>query len=76
MAEFEIRCGNLESARKVFEKAKLALTNNAKEERLMLLEAWLQFESKNGDEDSYKKVREFIPFVFVKEFISVYELMA
>lgn len=61
MTEFEIQCGSIESARRVFEKAKSALVNSAKEERLMLLEAWLQFESSHGDEGSYEKVSHMMP---------------
>ena len=56
MAEFEIQTGSLKAARKVFERAKSALANSWKEERLMLIEAWLQFESKHGDAESYDKV--------------------
>lgn len=61
MAEFEIHIGEVEAARQIFERANKALVNNEKEERLMLLETWLQFENVHGDEKSQAKVAGLMP---------------
>ena len=55
LADFEMEADNFEKARKVYERANKALENSDKEERLMLLEAWLQAEKKNGDEKEIKR---------------------
>lgn len=56
MAEFELHIGDIEAARKVYERANRSLANSDKEARLMLLESWMLFESKNGDEKSQEAV--------------------
>merc|ERR1712227_707893 len=49
-------------ARHVFEQANKALRQvREKEERLMLLEAWAEFESEEGDEKSQAQVGELMP---------------
>lgn len=61
MAEFEQTIGNFDAARKVFEKANQSLENAEKEERLMLLEAWKECETKSGDEEALKRVETMMP---------------
>lgn len=56
MADFEVHIGEIEVARQVYERANRALLNGEKEERLMLLEAWLQFESVHGNQESVNRV--------------------
>ncbi|XP_026478557.1 protein crooked neck-like [Ctenocephalides felis] len=52
----------LELARQVYERANNSLRNaSEKESRVMLLEAWRDFEKENGDEESIKKVNEKMP---------------
>lgn len=50
-------------ARRVFERANQSLKMAAgeKEERVMLLEAWRDFEKQNGDEESLKVVEDKMP---------------
>lgn len=49
-------------ARSIFERANKALKDcPEKESRLMLLEAWLEFETRNGDEKSLANVRKQMP---------------
>lgn len=55
MAEFEQTIGNFEGARKAFERANQSLENAEKEERLMLLEAWKECETKSGDQEALKR---------------------
>lgn len=58
LADFELGLGGengMEAARKVYERANKALENSDKEERLMLLEAWLEAEKNNGDESEIKR---------------------
>ncbi|KJH49639.1 HAT repeat protein [Dictyocaulus viviparus] len=61
LAEFEIFVGNIEGARNVYDRANRALENAEKEERLMLLEAWLESEKKIGDINAIHKVEEMMP---------------
>lgn len=56
MAEFEQHIGNFDGARKVYEKANQSLESSEKEERLMLLEAWKECETKSGDEEALKRL--------------------
>eukprot|EP01083_Nonionella_stella_P055193 145674_1 len=60
MAKFEIACQAFESARKVFEKADQYFRTEveAREERAMLLEAWLEFETLHGTDESKEKVQK------------------
>lgn len=52
LAEFELHIPDVKAARSVYERANRNLMSSAKEERLLLLESWMQFETKNGDEQS------------------------
>ncbi|CAJ0586285.1 unnamed protein product, partial [Mesorhabditis spiculigera] len=61
LAEFELSIPQEERARKTFERANQALENGEKEERLMLLEAWLEAEKKIGDEAAIKRVEALMP---------------
>ncbi|CCD64143.1 Pre-mRNA-splicing factor Syf1/CRNKL1-like C-terminal HAT-repeats domain-containing protein [Caenorhabditis elegans] len=61
MAEFEQTIGNFEGARKAFERANQSLENAEKEERLMLLEAWKECETKSGDQEALKRVETMMP---------------
>lgn len=62
LAEFELLVGDVEGARKTYERANRNLANSEKEERLLLLESWMLFETKYGDEDSVAAVSTFIDF--------------
>lgn len=58
----EDREGAVAAARSVFERASRAARDwDEKEARVMLLEAWLEFEESDGDESSQEKVRKMIP---------------
>nr|CAB3233887.1 crooked neck-like protein 1 [Phallusia mammillata] len=49
-------------AREVYKKANSSLKNSeAKEERLMLLEAWKKFETEHGDETSQNQINRLMP---------------
>lgn len=48
-------------ARNIFQRANTSLKNGEKESRLMLLEAWLEFEMEHGDEKSLANVRKQMP---------------
>lgn len=56
LAEFELLVGDVVSARKTYERANRNLASSEKEERLLLLESWMLFEKKHGDEDSIAAV--------------------
>merc|ERR1711892_1588126 len=64
-AQFELQVEHedrLEQARHVYEQANKALRQaKEKEERLMLLEAWRDFESEDGTEKSQAQVAELMP---------------
>lgn len=65
-AQFELEYSNEDNsvslARSIYEKANQALrSNNQKEERVLLLEAWKEFESKHGDETTINKLLEKMP---------------
>lgn len=67
-AKFELSCEenddglNISLARRVYERANDALKNSPdKENRVILLEAWRDFESENGTRDTYEKVIEKLP---------------
>uniref|UniRef100_A0A8D9B1Q8 Protein crooked neck n=1 Tax=Cacopsylla melanoneura TaxID=428564 RepID=A0A8D9B1Q8_9HEMI len=64
-AQFEISSGDEDCtslARRVFERANQALkTSSEKEERVMLLEAWKEFEAQHGDEESRVKLNSKLP---------------
>ena len=65
-AQFEMAnadSDNVLPARRVFERANQSLKMAAgeKEERVMLLEAWRDFEKQNGDEESLKVVEDKMP---------------
>ncbi|KAJ1346073.1 Crooked neck-like protein 1 [Parelaphostrongylus tenuis] len=61
LAEFEMFVGNVDGARSVYDRANRALENAEKEERLMLLEAWLEAEKKIGDISAIHKVENMMP---------------
>jgi len=58
-ARFESVSGDKTEARKVYERGfkRLGDTEN-KEERLMLLEDWIQYETEEGDEDKIREVQD------------------
>ncbi|VDM97122.1 unnamed protein product [Thelazia callipaeda] len=56
MAEFELHIGDVESARKIYQRANTSLTNGEKEERSLLLESWMEFETKHGNEESVSRL--------------------
>ncbi|XP_029196374.1 crooked neck-like protein 1 [Acropora millepora] len=64
-AQFESSTGTNESreqARSVYQRADKALRNaEEKEERVMLLEAWKEFESEHGDETTQEKIKKKMP---------------
>ncbi|CAH0393089.1 unnamed protein product [Bemisia tabaci] len=65
-AQFEMAnadSDDVSPARRVFERANQSLKMAAgeKEERVMLLEAWRDFEKQNGDEESLKVVEDKMP---------------
>uniref|UniRef100_A0A6M2DU41 Putative cell cycle control protein crooked neck n=1 Tax=Xenopsylla cheopis TaxID=163159 RepID=A0A6M2DU41_XENCH len=65
-AKFEMNSndtdGKLELARRVYERANTSLRSaGEKESRVMLLEAWRDFEKEHGDEESIKKVIDKMP---------------
>uniref|UniRef100_A0A915AQ20 Crooked neck-like protein 1 n=2 Tax=Parascaris univalens TaxID=6257 RepID=A0A915AQ20_PARUN len=61
MAEFELHIGNINAARAVYERANRALANGDKEERLILLESWLNFEQEHGDATNVDKISKLMP---------------
>ncbi|KAJ8887994.1 hypothetical protein PR048_007479 [Dryococelus australis] len=64
-AQFEMSAaeeGSVELARHVYERANQALRGaNEKEERVLLLEAWREFESQHGDTQSLEAVTKKMP---------------
>ncbi|XP_017302527.1 protein crooked neck-like [Diaphorina citri] len=64
-AQFEMSSGDEDSvslARRVFERANQALkASSEKEERVMLLEAWKEFEAQHGDDESRAKLNSKLP---------------
>ena len=65
-AQFELMYSgednNKELARKVYDRANQSLRNaNQKEERVLLLEAWKEFETEHGDETTLAKIQEKMP---------------
>uniref|UniRef100_A0A1I8EGT4 Pre-mRNA-splicing factor Syf1/CRNKL1-like C-terminal HAT-repeats domain-containing protein n=1 Tax=Wuchereria bancrofti TaxID=6293 RepID=A0A1I8EGT4_WUCBA len=61
LAEFELLVGDVNGARKTYERANRNLASSEKEERLLLLESWMLFETKYGDEDSVTAVSRLMP---------------
>ncbi|CAG9533855.1 unnamed protein product [Cercopithifilaria johnstoni] len=61
LAEFELLVGDVEGARKTYERANRNLVSSEKEERLLLLESWMLFETKHGNEDSVAAVSRLMP---------------
>ncbi|KAM3716772.1 Crooked neck-like protein [Dirofilaria immitis] len=61
LAEFELLVDDVENARKIYERANRNLTGSEKEERLLLLESWMLFETKHGNEDSIAAVSRLMP---------------
>jgi crooked neck len=64
-AQFEMSAaeeGNVALARRVYERANQSLRGaNVKEERVLLLEAWRDFETQNGDDESLQNVKQRMP---------------
>jgi len=55
------------NARKVFQQGYDSLKkNNLKEERVVLLESWKEFEAEKGDEEHLKKVEQMMPKIVKK----------
>ncbi|VDN26192.1 unnamed protein product [Gongylonema pulchrum] len=61
LAEFEMKMRNVQAAREVYERANRTLTNKEKEAKVLLLESWMQFETKHGDEKSVAAVTRLMP---------------
>ncbi|KAK0411411.1 hypothetical protein QR680_005641 [Steinernema hermaphroditum] len=61
LADFESSIEEIERARKVYELANEALKNEDKSERVMLLEAWKEFENTHGDKTSREAVAKQMP---------------
>lgn len=62
-AKFELDCFSVEQARRVFERANKSMqdANQDAETRLMLLEAWLEFEQSHGEEKHKQHVSSLMP---------------
>ena len=64
-AQFEMSAtdeGNVVFARQVYDRANQSLRGaNEKEERVLLLEAWRDFETQHGDNESLEKVMQKMP---------------
>jgi crooked neck len=64
-AQFEMSAadeGDVVLARQVYERANQSLRGaNEKEERVLLLEAWQDFETQHGDSESLEKVMQKMP---------------
>ena len=64
-AQFEMSAteeGNVVLARQVYDRANQSLRGaNEKEERVLLLEAWRDFETQHGDNESLEKVMQKMP---------------
>ncbi|XP_023230969.1 crooked neck-like protein 1 [Centruroides sculpturatus] len=64
-AQFEFSCGgdnSIAQARHIYERANKELRlSNEKEGRLMLLEAWRDFENEHGDDESRENIQKQIP---------------
>jgi crooked neck len=65
-AQFELLSageeGNIERARSVYDKANNTLRQAMeKEERVLLLEAWKEFEVEHGDDESRDKLKTKLP---------------
>lgn len=53
---------SIEQARNVYERADKSLRNaEEKEERVMLLEAWKEFEDEHGDDSAQEKIKKKMP---------------
>ncbi|XP_074646066.1 crooked neck-like protein 1 [Tubulanus polymorphus] len=65
LAQFEMTTGEddcVQKSRDIYREAVQAMkTSDDKESRLMLLEAWKEFEHEHGDEDSQEKVQKLMP---------------
>lgn len=59
--EFEVTIEEIEKAQSIFKRGNTALKHSSSEERLLLLEAWKQFEEKHGDEQSLQEVEKLMP---------------
>eukprot|EP00026_Physarum_polycephalum_P003608 Phypoly_transcript_03621.p1 GENE.Phypoly_transcript_03621~~Phypoly_transcript_03621.p1 ORF type:complete len:661 (+),score=148.16 Phypoly_transcript_03621:136-2118(+) len=61
-AQFERDINNFEGARKVYEEGYMALKNTEnKQERVMMIESWREFETGYGDEETVANVRQKMP---------------
>jgi len=61
-AQFEKDIDNLEGTRKVYEEGFLALKNaDNKQERVMMIESWRDFEVEQGDQAAIEEVRKKMP---------------
>ncbi|XP_065345584.1 crooked neck-like protein 1 [Cloeon dipterum] len=65
-AQFELQSGgddgNVEKARNVYDRANTTLRQAMeKDERVLLLEAWKEFEAEQGDEESREKLKSKLP---------------
>uniref|UniRef100_A0A1I7YZQ0 Suf domain-containing protein n=1 Tax=Steinernema glaseri TaxID=37863 RepID=A0A1I7YZQ0_9BILA len=61
LADFEASIEEIEKARKVYSRANDALEKEDKTKRVMLLEAWKEFEQKHGDDASREAVAKQMP---------------
>ena len=59
-ADMEATLGNVERSRDIYNLA-IDKVMNSRDERVMLIEAWLEFERDSGDEESLEKVKKKLP---------------
>uniref|UniRef100_A0A914CPJ0 Crooked neck protein n=1 Tax=Acrobeloides nanus TaxID=290746 RepID=A0A914CPJ0_9BILA len=59
--EFEVSIGEIEKARTIYKRGNSALESSSSEERLLLLEAWKQFEEQRGDQQTLEEVEKLMP---------------
>jgi len=59
--EFEIKIENFDKARETFKVASNALDKSTAEERILLLEKWLEFEREHGNSEQIKSVEDQMP---------------
>lgn len=67
-AQFEGSISELDHARAIYKEGIEELKNSAsKEERNMLIENWVEFEMKYGDENSVKQAQQYLPKKVIKK---------
>lgn len=59
--ESEISFGEFEKARGVFRRANKALENAAPQERILMLESWMDFEKSKGNDYTISELEKLMP---------------